>query len=140
MTTQRTTSTRGSRRPPLVTTLSGAVLAGVVAALLLALAPGRNASIQTAAASTSRGQGAAPYSYGWPVKPFDREYPVRAILGDPRTLFRGPPTVDTLLHAGGSFSFHQGIDISAPNGADVYPVMSGVVVEVCASTSEGRVV
>src|SRR4051812_31847593 len=113
MTTQRTTSTRGTRRP-------SSLLAGIVAAVLLSLTPSwHEASVPAAAAAASH---AAPFSYGWPVKPFDREHPVRAVLGDPRTSFKGPPTVDSLLHAKGSFSFHQGIDISAPNGTAVYPV------------------
>jgi hypothetical protein len=65
--------------------------------------------------------------YGWPVKPFDRPHPVRGSFGDPRTVFRAPPTVDGMLTGDGSFSFHQGVDISAPNGSPVYPVSSGVV-------------
>src|SRR4051812_44770479 len=74
--------------------------------------------------------GAAKASYGWPVKPFDRPHPVRGNFGDPRTVFVGPPTRRTLLAAGGSFQFHFGVDISAPNGAAVYPVESGVVARV----------
>src|SRR5713101_3573720 len=70
------------------------------------------------------------HSYGWPVKPFDREHPVRGVIGEPRTLFLAPPTLDSVLHGGGSFSFHQGIDIAAPDGTAVYPVMSGVVTHV----------
>jgi murein DD-endopeptidase MepM/ murein hydrolase activator NlpD len=67
------------------------------------------------------------YSYGWPVKPFDRQHPVRGNLGDPRTIFAGPPTRRGLFLSDGAFSFHQGIDISAPDGTPVYPVRSGVV-------------
>src|SRR5512133_1767736 len=43
---------------------------------------------------------AVPAAYGWPVKPFDRQHPVRANLDDPR-----------IGHEGGT-SFHFGIDIS----------------------------
>jgi len=66
-------------------------------------------------------------SYGYPVKPFDQEHFVRSNLGDPRMQFFGPPTSRTLLHASGSFSFHQGVDISASPGTAVYPVVDGTV-------------
>ena len=59
-------------------------------------------------------------SYKWPVKPFDRQHAVRGILGDPRTIFRAPPTLRGVLTGGGDFSLHRGIDISAPNGAPVF--------------------
>ena len=72
----------------------------------------------------------APASYHWPVKPFDREHPIRGSFGDPRTVFFGPPTRDTLLHGEGDFQFHFGVDISAPNGTPVYPVRSGLVTRV----------
>jgi murein DD-endopeptidase MepM/ murein hydrolase activator NlpD len=52
-------------------------------------------------------------SYGWPVKPFNRQHPVRANLNDPRN--------------GGGNSFHFGIDVSAPNGTAVYAVEAGEV-------------
>ena len=66
--------------------------------------------------------------YGWPIKPFDQPHPVRANFGDPRTVFHGPPTARTLYHAGGSYTFHHGVDISAPEGTKVYPVRDGIVV------------
>ncbi|HEX3057270.1 MAG TPA: hypothetical protein VHP82_14150 [Gaiellaceae bacterium] len=72
----------------------------------------------------------AAAAYGWPVKPFDHEHPVRGNFGDPRTVFLGPPTRRTLLTAAGSFQFHFGVDISAPNDTPVYPVESGVVTRV----------
>ena len=59
-------------------------------------------------------------SYPWPVKPFDRQHPVRGNFGDPRTLFNTPPTTDGALTGGGSFQFHFGVDISAPDGTRVY--------------------
>lgn len=68
--------------------------------------------------------------YGWPVKPFDRPHPIRGSFGDPRTIFAGPPTLNTLLNGGGKFSFHQGVDISAPDGTPVYAVASGTVTRV----------
>ena len=64
-------------------------------------------------------------SYQWPVKPFDRAHPVRANFGDPRMKFYGQPSPRTLLTGSGNFSFHFGIDISAPDGTAVYPVRSG---------------
>jgi murein DD-endopeptidase MepM/ murein hydrolase activator NlpD len=69
----------------------------------------------------------APGSYVWPVKPFDQSHAVRSTFGDPRTWFDGPPTAATLYGGGGSFSFHQGVDIVVPDGTPVYPVRSGVV-------------
>ncbi len=53
---------------------------------------------------------------------------MRGFFGDPRTVFTGPPTRETLMHGGGTFNFHEGVDISAPNGTAVYPVASGSVV------------
>ncbi len=53
---------------------------------------------------------AARPSYGWPVKPFDRQHPVRGYLNDPR-----------------GNDFHFGIDISAPDGTRIYAVEAGQV-------------
>ena len=82
--------------------------------------------------STARaGIGGTPNSaYGWPVKPFDQQHPVRGNFGDPRTLFAGSPSRRTLLSGAGAFQFHFGIDISAPDGTPVYPVASGRVLSV----------
>ena len=66
-------------------------------------------------------------AYAWPVKPFDRAHPIRGTFGEPRVLFDGPPTLETLYRGEGSFSFHDGVDIAAPDGTPVYPVRSGVV-------------
>jgi Peptidase family M23 len=54
-------------------------------------------------------------SYGWPVKPFYRQHPVRANLNDPRN------------GDGDAKSFHFGVDISAPDGTPVYAVEPGMV-------------
>jgi murein DD-endopeptidase MepM/ murein hydrolase activator NlpD len=70
-------------------------------------------------------------SYGWPVKPFNRQHPIRGGFGDPRTVFFAPPTAQGLLTGSGSFQFHFGVDISAPDGTKVYPVVSGTVSKVC---------
>jgi len=89
----------------------------LVPALLLAIAA------QTSAASGSEPPGAqftqtrivahrpaVRPSYGWPVKPFNRQHPVRGYLNDPR-----------------GHDFHFGIDISAPDGTPVYAVEAGQV-------------
>lgn len=94
----------------------------VLAAALLALSLGGSPSANSSSAVSSSGA----YSYNWPVKPFDRPHPVRGNFGDPRTTFDGPPTPTGLYHSHGTFGFHFGIDIAAPDGAPVYPVRSGV--------------
>ena len=93
--------------------------------------------IVVALAATTLGlaaQGASAHAkqagYGWPVKPFDRPHPIRGSFGDPRTVFTAPPTMDGVMHGGGGFSFHFGVDISAPDGTNVYPVVSGTVTQV----------
>ena len=83
------------------TLLAGGVAAGSPAALHL---------------STSRGPASDVHAaYGWPVKPFDRQHPVRAFLDDPR------------IGAGGGRAFHFGIDVAAPDGTPVYAVEGGTV-------------
>jgi len=53
-------------------------------------------------------------AYPWPVKPFDRQHPVRGFLCDPRI-------------SGGGKTFHFGIDIAAPAGTAVYAAAAGKV-------------
>jgi murein DD-endopeptidase MepM/ murein hydrolase activator NlpD len=72
-------------------------------------------------------QAANSGSYRWPVKPFDRQHPVRGGFGDPRTVFKASPTLGGALSGRGTFSLHRGVDISAPDGSLVYPVISGTV-------------
>jgi hypothetical protein len=55
-------------------------------------------------------------AYGWPVKPFARQHPVRGFFGDPR-----------VANHGRSRQFHFGIDISAPNGTPVYATLTGTI-------------
>ena len=62
---------------------------------------------------------ASSSSYGWPVKPFHRQHPVRGFFGDPR--------IAEDAH-GTTRSFHFGIDISCPDGTPVYATMSGRIV------------
>jgi hypothetical protein len=63
-------------------------------------------------------------AYPWPVKPFDKQHPIRGFFGDPRAVY-----LDGVLAGGfdgpGFFSFHQGVDIAAPDGTPIYPVVSG---------------
>src|SRR5438067_5010585 len=73
-------------------------------------------SLSLPAPAHARRSGVAP-AYGWPVKPFGRQHPVRAYFGDPRIG----------LNADGSISrqFHFGVDVSAPDGTPVYATLSG---------------
>jgi hypothetical protein len=66
-----------------------------------------------------RAQASTPPAYGWPVKPFHRQHPVRGYFGDPRV---GPGTDGTIRR-----SLHFGVDVSAPDGTAVYATATGVV-------------
>jgi hypothetical protein len=57
----------------------------------------------------------AARAYGWPVKPFFAQHPVRGFFGDPR------------IGNGGQRQFHFGVDVSAPNGTPVYATITGRV-------------
>jgi hypothetical protein len=81
----------------------------------------------TASGLAAPAQQATSGPYPWPVEPFDAPHPIRGSFGDPRTIFFGPPTASTLLAGKGNFTFHSGVDISAPDGTPVYPVESGTV-------------
>src|SRR5215210_9449365 len=54
-------------------------------------------------------------SYRWPLKPFDRQHPVRGLFGDPRIVG----------HDAEHGTFHFGIDISARDGTPVYATLNG---------------
>lgn len=77
-----------------------------------------------AAATAALVASAAASAYPWPVKPFDRQHPIRAYFGDPRTRFWNTMLTDG-LRGPGIFQFHNGIDIAAPGDTAVYPVVSG---------------
>jgi len=66
----------------------------------------------------------AAASYPWPVKPFHEQHAIRGYFGDPRTLFLLPLSQDG-IDGPGSFTFHNGVDVTAPDGTKVYPVVSG---------------
>lgn len=68
------------------------------------------------AAATLATAAPAHASYGWPVKPFHQQHPVRGFFGDPR--------IGSAGEAHGTF--HFGIDVSAPNGTAVYSPRDGV--------------
>jgi hypothetical protein len=69
---------------------------------------------------------ASPLAYRWPIRPFERQHPIRGFFGDPRTVTAATLGEDSPGSVG-SFNFHNGVDISAPTGTRVYPVVSGVV-------------
>ncbi|MGD0166055.1 MAG: hypothetical protein ABSC51_02035 [Gaiellaceae bacterium] len=65
-----------------------------------------------------------PLSYHYPVKPFNRQHPIRGYFGDPRT-----QTSKNAIYAPGApgwFNFHSGVDIVTATGTPVYPVASGM--------------
>jgi hypothetical protein len=68
----------------------------------------------------------AASAYPWPLKPFNQQHPIRANFGDPRTRFLNTMLTDG-LQGPGTFLFHNGIDVAAPEGTPVYPVISGKV-------------
>jgi len=71
--------------------------------------------------------GARSPVYHWPIKPFDRQHPIRGAYGDPRTFAYDEPFGVTGRADSGSFSFHTGVDIVGEPGTPVYPVVSGRV-------------
>ena len=109
------------------TSVRAGLTINAVIRVFLALAVG--AAVSGAAApraSNAVGVAAAGRGYPWPLRPFDRPHPIRAVVGDPRTTFLHPVNGDPLAGSG-KFSFHDGVDIDAPNGTRVYPVVSGTV-------------
>jgi Peptidase family M23 len=78
-----------------------------------------------------RERGSSPVSYGWPLKPFDQQHPVRGFFCDPR------------IGDQGDRSFHFGVDVAALDGTPVFAVEAGTVrlqgpQNVAALAAEGR--
>ena len=80
------------------------------------------------ASAPAPGAATSSYAYHWPVKPFDRQHPIRGGFGDPRTMAIDQPFGVTGPTDSGAYSFHSGVDIAAKPGTPVYPVVSGQVV------------
>jgi hypothetical protein len=105
-------------------TTSARALAALIGSFLSLAAGGL--VLDSAAQASSSGTGCTG-SYGWPVKPFDRQHPVRGNFGDPRTVFDGRRSQRTIDSGDGMFQFHHGVDISAPDGSPVYAVADGTI-------------
>lgn len=106
-----------------------------VAALFLALLVVPPTRIDAAASSAS-------LTYHWPIKPFNQQHPIRGAFGDPRTI-SDQPLGSTGRNQAGAYSFHNGVDIVAPPGTPVYPVVSGRIVraepgQIVVHTRDGR--
>ena len=84
----------------------------------------RSSQLVLALLALALGAASSAAAYPWPFRPFNKQHPIRGFFGDPRTVYQ-----NGVLAGGfdgpGFFSFHQGIDISAPDGTPIYPVMSG---------------
>jgi len=107
--------------------IRGAVGISQISLVVATLAVGVAAACASASGnSTAVHTGSETSAYPWPLRPFYRPHPVRAVVGDPRTTFLHPLRGDALAGSG-LFSFHDGVDIDAPNGTHVYPVVSGTV-------------
>ena len=106
--------------------------AALVLGLLLAGAPAAGAAPPELRQTSSLARHSAcerphtgPLEYGWPVRPFHRQHPIRGNFGDPRTVVETGGLGSSSPLSPGSFSFHNGVDITAGTGMPVYPVVSG---------------
>ena len=113
---------------PVMTTARTTSAAGALAALALSFFAIASFAFAVDSARAGSPSSGCVGSYGWPVRPLDRAHPIRGSFGDPRTVFKGVRSERALLEGEGGFSFHQGLDISAPDGSPVYAVASGTVV------------
>ena len=108
-----TTHARPIRRGPELGIAAGAAVSRHAPRLLGGFSP------EPAAAAVS-----PQPAYGWPVKPFHRQHPVRAFFGDPRI-------------GGRSHSFHFGVDISCPDGTPVYATITRPGVHLAPPSRDG---
>ena len=95
--------------------VASAIVVSSLFVSLSALAGSEPATAQFSQTRTVAHRDSVQPGYGWPVKPFNRQHPVRAYLNDPRNGHRDAK------------SFHFGVDISAPTGSPVYAVEGGEV-------------
>jgi hypothetical protein len=105
--------------------------AAVAAAASAAVANGSDGLPGGIRTETSATRSACPAvkphgAYGWPVRPFDAQHPVRGNFGDPRIINGGGLLAESASITG-SYDFHNGVDIAAPDGSPVYPVENGSV-------------
>ena len=113
-----------ARRPvlgaALALALAGALRAGTIEAsaqsptLPTRLAPEQPRAAELADIRSTTSVPAPPSRYGWPVKPFREQHPVRGFFGDPR-----------ISNHQQTRQFHFGVDVSAPNGTPVYATLTG---------------
>jgi hypothetical protein len=87
-----------------------------LAAVSGSLAASPEASAARSLSGTARHQADAS-TYGYPVKPFHVQHPIRGFFGDPR--IGGDD--------GKIRQFHFGVDISAANGTAVYATITGAI-------------
>jgi hypothetical protein len=116
MTTGNLTKSRHAAARAVLALVSAGALAAVGAAVTSAqTGKTTRGAFAARVVSTTLGRAPRSWSYTWPLKPFDRQHPIRAFLDDPRIGTRG------------GRAFHFGIDISAPDGTAVYAVEPGTV-------------
>jgi hypothetical protein len=118
--------------------MKGFAVAGLALALLVVPATRVAAAPASSACQASHGS-----AYHWPIKPFDRQHPIRGTFGDPRIVSATLPFGQTGPAQTDGYSFHNGVDIGAPPGTAVYPVVTGKVVrankgQIVVLTDDGR--
>jgi hypothetical protein len=72
-------------------------------------------------------------AYPWPFKPFNKQHPIRGFFGDPRTVYYNGILAGA-FDGPGIFSFHQGIDVAAPDGTPIYAIANGTAHYIGAAT------
>ena len=113
MTTKEPTSQHRFKICSTALTLLAVIVAAGLCAAATTASPSRAPAANLHVVSTTVRARSSPCAYSWPIKPFDRQHPVRSFLNDPRI--------------GKKSAFHFGIDISAPDGTPLYAVEAGTV-------------